>query len=62
MVGKVKFYDARRGYGYITTANEEELFFMRKDIVKSHQHCTRKELVSFAVANDGRAINVQKII
>lgn len=62
MVGKVKFYDAKRGYGFISTANEEELFFMRKDIAKSHQHCCNRESVSFSVATDGRAINVRRVI
>ena len=65
MIGKVKFYNAQKGYGIISTNNQGELFFMRKDIVKTHQHCCCKEKVSFTVANDNygtRAINVKQVI
>lgn len=63
MIGKVKHYDATKGYGFIVSQNKQ-VFFMRKDINKSHQHCSYREKVAFDIVRDTRgirAVNIRQI-
>ena len=64
MVGEIKHYDAKKGYGFISAENKQ-VFFMRKDIAKNHQHCSYKEAVAFDIIRDTygvRAVNIRRII
>lgn len=63
MVGKVKHYDAAKGYGFISS-QDKQVFFMRKDIDKNHQHCSYRESVAFDIVRDTRgvrAVNIRRI-
>lgn len=63
MVGTVKRYDAKKGYGFITVDNNS-FFFLRTDIMKLHQHCSCREIVSFDLVRDNigvRAINIRQV-
>ena len=64
MSGRVKFYNAKRGYGVIAL-KDSEVIFLRKDIFKPHQHCTYNEIVIFDLVKDNlgvRAVNIRQVV
>ncbi len=68
MQGVVKFFDKRKGWGYIKTDNSEEYFVHYTQIqMKGHKSLDNDDIVSFEVSEpdgNGRihAINVKPIL
>ena len=60
MSGVIKWYNAKKGCGVVKT-NEQEFFFLRRDIFKPHQHCTYNEVVNFDVIRDNMGVRAVKI-
>jgi cold shock CspA family protein len=63
-VGIVKFFDAKKGYGFIVGTDGNKYFFRSVDILKKYKACRSNEKVIFDLAKDHRglkAINVRSL-
>ena len=66
MEGKVKFFDKKKGYGFIKADNGLDLFFHYSEIIsdKKYKSIEKDTRVKFEIKDLGRgdsAFNVQKI-
>ncbi len=62
--GVVKFYDPIKGFGFILTEDEDEVYFSEKDIHPKSRHVTPREglKVGFDLRREmkgDRAVNVR---
>jgi CspA family cold shock protein len=63
MKGKVKWYDAVKGYGFIQTDDEKDIFLHRSGLVESHTRLETGDTVDFEVEQRDKgpvAVRVRK--
>ena len=58
--GKVKLYDAKRGFGFVT-ADKRDYFFSWRDIVAKHQHCYGGQIVTFIPQQSIRGLRAVQV-
>ena len=67
MKGTVKFMDTKKGWGFITSEDDREVFFHQSNILmKGFRKLDQGDRVEFEVVTDqcnkSKAINVKKIV
>lgn len=61
LIGRVKWYSRDKGYGFVTTANNQDIFFHRASLVDRYANLREDDQVEFQIqqtAKGPEAINV----
>jgi len=61
IMGTVRFFDAKKGYGVIDGADNKKYLFFYNDILRKNKYCKAKEKVIFTTTKDAhgtRAVGV----
>lgn len=56
LMGTVKFFDAKKGYGSIAGNDGKNYFFFYRDILRKNKYCRANEKVLFTTIKDARGV------